>query len=66
MDLRTKTGRTAMQRIAPIVLVGMLGIGKSKQRLADLVEEASSALSAFGERADVLKAAARFVAERQT
>lgn len=27
MDRRTKTGRTVIQRIAPVVLVGMLGIG---------------------------------------
>jgi len=59
-----QTGKDAAAGKATIV--GMLGIGKSKQRLADLVEEASAALGAFGERADVLKAAARFVAERQT
>ena len=46
--------------------MGVLGIAKSKERLKALVDEASSALSVFGERADVLKVAAKFVAERQT
>ena len=46
--------------------MGVLGIAKSKERLGALVEEASSALSVFGARAAVLKAAARFVAERET
>jgi farnesyl diphosphate synthase len=59
-----QTGKDAAAGKATIV--GVLGIEKSKQRLAELVAEASSALAAFGERADVLKAAARFVAERQT
>jgi farnesyl diphosphate synthase len=58
-----QTGKDAAAGKATIV--GVLGIAKSKQRLADLVDEASSALSPFGERADVLKAAAKFVAERQ-
>jgi len=44
----------------------VLGIAKSKERLKTLVEEANSALAVFGERAEVLKMGARFVAERQT
>ncbi len=46
--------------------MGVLGIAKSKERLEALVDEASSALSVFGARADLLKVAAKFVAERQT
>ncbi len=58
-----QTGKDAAAGKATIV--GVLGIAKSKARLKSLVEEASSALALFGERADVLKRAARFVAERQ-
>jgi farnesyl diphosphate synthase len=59
-----QTGKDAAAGKATIV--GVLGVPKSKERLKSLVEEASSALAAFGERAEVLKMAARFVAERQT
>jgi farnesyl diphosphate synthase len=59
-----QTGKDAAAGKATIV--GVLGIAKSKERLRALVEEASSALAPFGARADVLKAAARFVAERET
>src|ERR1700733_2989423 len=59
-----QTGKDAAAGKATIV--GVLGIDRSKERLKSLVEEASSALSVFGERADVLKMAAKFVAERQT
>ena len=59
-----QTGKDAAAGKATIV--GVLGLDKSKQRLAALVEEASNALAPFGARADVLKAAARFVAERKT
>ena len=58
-----QTGKDAAAGKATIV--GVLGIAKSKERLKSLVEEASSALGLFGDRADVLKMAARFVAERQ-
>jgi farnesyl diphosphate synthase len=58
------TGKDAAAGKATIV--GVLGIAKSKERLKALVAEASNALSVFGERAAVLKEAARFVAERQT
>jgi farnesyl diphosphate synthase len=58
-----QTGKDAAAGKATIVDV--LGIAKSKDRLKSLVEEASSALGVFGDRADVLKMAARFVAERQ-
>ncbi len=46
--------------------VGALGVAGARKRLDSLVAEAADALAPFGERADVLKAAARFVANRQT
>ncbi len=45
-------------------LVGILGIPAARDRLAQLVAHAHDALSPFGERPDILRAAARFVAER--
>jgi farnesyl diphosphate synthase len=45
--------------------VSVLGMDQAKARLASLVTEAEQALSPFGRDADVLKAAARFVAERK-
>ena len=37
----------------------------AKQRVRDLLARADSALSVFGAKGDVLRAAARFVAERK-
>ena len=45
--------------------VTLLGVDGAKQRLNNLVAQADSALSVFGARADVLRATARFVAERK-
>jgi farnesyl diphosphate synthase len=45
--------------------VSALGIEGAKARLKGLVDEAGSALAPFGPAGWVLKAAARFVAERQ-
>jgi farnesyl diphosphate synthase len=45
--------------------VTALGLDGAKARLKDLVVEAESALAPFGRDADVLKMAARFVAERK-
>ncbi len=45
--------------------VSILGIERAKQKLFGLVAEAETTLAPFGSRADVLKAAARFVAERR-
>jgi farnesyl diphosphate synthase len=45
-------------------LVGLLGVTAARQRLAERVEEAQQALSIFGERAEILRSAAQFVAER--
>jgi farnesyl diphosphate synthase len=46
--------------------VTQLGIDGAKQRVRDLLARADKALSIFGNRADVLRAAARFVAERKS
>jgi farnesyl diphosphate synthase len=46
-------------------LVGILGLANAKARLSSLVIEAERALAPFGADAAVLKAAARFVAERR-
>jgi farnesyl diphosphate synthase len=46
-------------------MVSILGIAKAKEKLFGLVDQAEQILAPFGDRADVLKAAARFVAERQ-
>ena len=45
--------------------VTQLGIDGAKQRVRDLLARADQALSIFGARGDVLRAAARFVAERK-
>src|SRR3954466_13618350 len=45
--------------------VTQLGIDGAKQRVRDLLARADSALSIFGAKGDVLRAAARFVAERK-
>ena len=46
--------------------VTQLGIEGAKQRVRDLLARADSALSIFGAKGDVLKAASRFVAERKS
>jgi farnesyl diphosphate synthase len=46
--------------------VTQLGIEGAKQRVRDLIARADSALSIFGDKGDVLRAAARFVAERKS
>ena len=45
--------------------VSVLGLGPAKARLKTLVAEAEAALAPFGRDGDVLKMAARFVAERK-
>ncbi len=45
--------------------VTQLGIDGAKTRLRDLLKQADAALAPFGSKGDVLRAAARFVAERQ-
>jgi len=44
--------------------VSLLGLAAAKSRAAELVAEASDALSPYGERADTLREAARFVIAR--
>jgi farnesyl diphosphate synthase len=46
-------------------LVALLGAPAAKARLAALVEEARHALAPFGDQAETLREAARFVAERR-
>jgi farnesyl diphosphate synthase len=45
--------------------VGILGVAKAKEKLFGLIEEAEQALAPFGAKAETLKAAARFVADRR-
>jgi farnesyl diphosphate synthase len=56
------TGKDAAAHKA--TLVGVLGPAAARRRLAALVAEAQAALAPFGNDADILKAAARFVATR--
>jgi farnesyl diphosphate synthase len=56
------TGKDAAAHKA--TLVGVLGPAAARRRLDSLVAEAQAALEPFGRNADVLKAAARFVATR--
>jgi farnesyl diphosphate synthase len=45
--------------------VGVLGVTRAKEKLFGLIDQAEQTLAPFGARADMLKAAARFVAERR-
>jgi farnesyl diphosphate synthase len=58
------TGKDAAAHKA--TLVGVLGPATARRRLESLVGAAQAALASFGSDADVLKAAARFVATRTT
>jgi farnesyl diphosphate synthase len=57
------TGKDAAAHKA--TYISLVGIDEARRRLAELVGEAEAALEPFGSGADVLKAAARFVAERR-
>jgi farnesyl diphosphate synthase len=46
-------------------LVAVLGVANARARLDALVAEAEEALAPFGAKADILRAAARFIAERR-
>ena len=46
-------------------LVATLGVDGARNRLNELVAEASTALASFGEKSDMLRATARFIAERK-
>ena len=61
--LGKQTGQDAA--LGKTTFVTQLGIDGAKQRVSDLLARADSALSIFGAKGDVLRAAARFVAERK-
>ena len=61
--LGKQTGQDAA--LGKTTFVTQLGIDGAKQRVRDLLAKADSALSIFGAKGDVLRAAARFVAERK-
>lgn len=46
-------------------LIGLWGAAAARDRLAGLVADAEKALAGFGDRAEILRDAARFVAERK-
>jgi farnesyl diphosphate synthase len=61
--LGKNTGQDAV--LGKTTFVTQLGIDGAKQRVQDLLGKADSALSIFGAKGDVLRAAARFVADRK-
>ena len=61
--LGKQTGQDAV--LGKTTFVTQLGIDGAKQRVRDLLARADRALSIFGSKGDVLRAAARFVAERK-
>jgi len=61
--LGKQTGQDAA--LGKTTFVTQLGVNGAKQRLSDLLARGDAALSVFGAKADVLRAAARFVAERK-
>jgi farnesyl diphosphate synthase len=61
--LGKQTGQDAA--LGKTTFVTQLGIDGAKQRVRDLLAGADKALSIFGAKGDVLRAAARFVAERK-
>ncbi|WP_454616076.1 polyprenyl synthetase family protein [Bradyrhizobium cenepequi] len=61
--LGKQTGQDAA--LGKTTFVTQLGIEGAKQRVRDLLARADAALSVFGAKGDVLRAAARFVAERK-
>src|ERR1700749_3342912 len=61
--LGKQTGQDAA--LGKTTFVTQLGVAGAKQRVSDLLAKADAALSIFGAKGDVLRAAARFVAERK-
>jgi farnesyl diphosphate synthase len=61
--LGKQTGQDAA--LGKTTFVTQLGIEGARQRVRDLLARADTALSIFGAKGDVLRAAARFVAERK-
>jgi len=62
--LGKQTGQDAA--LGKTTFVTQLGVDGAKQRVSDLIARGDAALLVFGAKADVLRAAARFVAERKT
>jgi len=61
--LGKQTGQDAA--LGKTTFVTQLGVDGAKKRVRDLLSRADSALSIFGAKGDVLRAAARFVADRK-
>lgn len=61
--LGKQTGQDAA--LGKTTFVTQLGVEGARQRVRDLIAKADNALAPFGERGDVLRATARFVAERK-
>jgi farnesyl diphosphate synthase len=61
--LGKQTGQDAA--LGKTTFVTQLGIEGAKQRVRDLLARADSALAVFGDKGEVLRATARFVAERK-
>jgi farnesyl diphosphate synthase len=61
--LGKQTGQDAA--LGKTTFVTQLGVEGARQRVRDLLARADTALSIFGAKGDVLRAAARFVAERR-
>lgn len=62
-DVGKATGKDAERGKA--TLVSLLGAGEARRRLSALVSDAEDCLQPFGARADTLRQAARFIAERR-
>ena len=62
--LGKQTGQDAA--LGKTTFVTQLGVGGARKRLGDLLARADSALSVFGSKGEVLRATARFVAERKS
>jgi len=61
--LGKQTGQDAA--LGKTTFVTQLGIDGAKQRVRDLLARADTALSIFGSKGEVLRATARFVADRK-